>query len=417
MNNDWDWEPGRREIADLTDIRSRHEEAHEPVFSDDGEQVAIPVKIEEDVYTVCVNGSAWEKTFEKAWHLRFTPDGRLTALVRDDDEWTVAENGEPWDETFDFAWNTQFSGDGRHIAVQTKGGPNYGIAVDGEPRGDTFIALRDFAINHDGSRIAATVQTVPLKEGDIATFAAGTWSLAIDGKACERKYLNVYSPRFSADGQRVAAQVRTGPFRYTVAVDDEPWDEGFGCTWEPEFRGPTPGVLVPVLSDGWTLVENGSPLWDGHYVQLWRLKASPDGKRVAAVVSRSLGQWTMAVDDVPWDASFSDVVLDPHFAPRGERIAAIVRHEGAWSMAVDGKPWGETFDMIWDPVFDPGGTRVACKVERDGRYSVALDGRTWSRTFDALWSPVFSHDGTRMLIRAVEDGKAIRLVVRTEDLA
>lgn len=415
MSNGWDWEVGRRELADLADIRERFEGVHEPVVSEDGETVAIPVKVEDEVFTVCVNGKAWEKTFEKAWHLAFDPEGRLTALVMSDDEWTVAVDGEPWEETFDFVWNTQFSGDGKHIAVQTKAGPSYGIAVDGEPRGDSFIALRDFAISHDGQRIAATVQTVPLKEGDIFTFAQGTWSLAIDGKACERKYLNIYSPRFSADGQKVAAQVRTAPFAYTVSIDDEPWKQGFGCTWEPVFRGGSGAVMVPVLKDGWTLAENGSPIWDGRYIQLWRVASSPDGKRVAAVVARKLGQWTVAVDDQPWEATFSDVVLDPHFGPEG-RIAAIVRHDGTWSMAVDGKAWGQTFDMVWDPVFDASGKRVACKVEKRGRFTVALDGRTWSRSFDALWSPVFSPDGSKMLIRAVEDGKVVRLVVHTEDL-
>jgi len=414
---DWDWQLGAKTLADIRGLRSRFAEVHELSVSPDGESIAVPVKTEDGAFTACVNGEPWEATFEKVWYLKYSPLGRLTALVMADDQWTLALDGVPWEKTFAFVWNTCFSGDGQHVAAQIKDGMSYGLAVDGVPWEETFTSMREFALSDDGSLAAATVQTVPMKEGDIATFEGGTWSLAVNGKAWDRNYLNVYSPVISRDGQHVAAQVRTAQYAYTVAVDERPWSGSFGCTWDPLFRPTGSSVLVPVMRDGWTVAEDGDPLWNGRYNQLWRLRLGPDGKRLAAVVAVAVGKWTVAVDDVPWGAAFSDAVLDPHFSPQGDHVAAVVRNDGKWSMAVDGKPWGETFDMIWDPVFDPTGQRVACKVERDGRFTLALDGRLWTRTFEALWQPVFSPDGSKLLVRAIEDGKYVRTVVRTEEVA
>jgi len=413
---DWDWEPGARTIADIGAMRERFAEVHELAVSPDGESIAAPVKGEDDSFTACVNGEPWESTFEKVWQLRFSPQGRLAALVMADDQWTAALDGVPWEKAFTFAWEPRFSGDGQHLALQMKEGMSYGIAVDGVPWENTFHSLREYALSDDGSVVAATVQTVPLKEGDIFAFEDGTWSLAVNGETWDRNYLNVYSPVVTGDGQHVAAQVRQAQFQYTVALDQRPWGESFGCTWEPAFRPGGTSVVVPVLRDGWTVAEDGGLLWSSRYIQLWRLKLGPDGKRVAAVVARALGQWTVAVDDVPWGAAFSDVVLDPIFSPAGDRVAAVVRNDGKWSMAVDGKAWGETFDMIWDPVFDPGGQRVACLVERDGRQTIALDGHVWQRTFERCWQPVFSPDGSKLLVRAIEDGKYVRSVVRTQEV-
>jgi hypothetical protein len=100
---------GRRSVCDLRVFRDRFQEVHEWSVSPDGERLAAPVLTEPDTFSVAVNGEVWEDDFEKAWHLAFGPDGRLTALVRVDDEWTVAVDGELWEERYEFAWNTKFS--------------------------------------------------------------------------------------------------------------------------------------------------------------------------------------------------------------------------------------------------------------------------------------------------------------------
>ena len=406
----WDWENGNRLLANPDKLGADFSIVCEPTVSADGERIAIPVS-EGEVARVWVNDELWEAEFEKAWHLKFGPDGRLVALVRIDDAWTVAVDGERWKNEWEFAWETRFSRDGAVIAVQIKDEMKYGVAVNDAPWERLFPSCRGYALSADGAHVAAAVQIDSIDEADIFTFAAGIWSIAVDGVPWERKYINTYAPTFDSTGQRVAAEVRVGMYEYTVAEDDQPWESKFGCVWEPGFRRSGP-LMVPVRSDGtWTLAENGKPAWKNRFVQLWRLQVSPDDKRVAAVVAPSFGRWTIAIDDVAGKTTVSDAILDPVFSPDSRRVAAVARHEGKWSYLVDDQLWSETFAMAWNPVFSPDGKLIVAKVERDGKYGLVANGKMTKRRFDGLWDPTFSPDGSKLLLRTLEEGKYHRRVI------
>jgi len=411
-----DWETKEKVLADLKEISGKYAAYTEPAMSADGERVAIPVKNEEDEWTLCINGEPWPETFTKLWYPRFSPDERLTALVETSDGWTVAVDGKAWEETFEYVWNTQFSSDGKHISAQIKREPQfYSIILEGKSWQSDFLSSREFEVDDRGG-VAISVQTDPLKEADTVTFMQGVWSLAFNDKAWDKKFINVYAPRISPDGEHVAAAVRVGICDYTVAVDGKVWDETFGCVWEPVYH-PDGSVLIPTRAAGtWSLVRDGKPFWEGRYAQLWHQKVSPDEKRIAAVVSPKFGTWTIAVDDNPWPVVFNDAVLEPFFSQDSRHVAAVVKDNNRWTLAVDGKPWSHTFDMVWNPVFSPDGTMVATKVERDGTYAIAINDTISSQTFESLWEPVFSPDGKKLLIRAVEDGKYYRRVLSVDQI-
>jgi len=174
----WDWREGKRQLADLAQIGSAYSRVDETVASPDGEKIALLVKTKEDDFTVSVNGESWPVRFELGWHVRFSPLGRLIALVRIDDEWTIASDGEPWSERFEYAWSPQFSADGKVVAVSIKRDNKYGISVEDRTWEASFLGIRSFSLGHDGSKVAATVQVKPLKEADVPGFFEGTWSLA-----------------------------------------------------------------------------------------------------------------------------------------------------------------------------------------------------------------------------------------------
>ena len=112
----WDWETDEKCI-DMSDWPQKFGWVEEPQASPDGERVAAIVNVDEGEFSVCVNGEQWESTFDKCWYLRFSPDGRLTAIVSEMGDWTLAVDGEPWENKFGYVWNTLFSTDGSGIAV------------------------------------------------------------------------------------------------------------------------------------------------------------------------------------------------------------------------------------------------------------------------------------------------------------
>ena len=127
---EWDWEPGSREIANISQWQKKFNWVEEPYVSPNGEKIAAIVNLAEGEFNVCVNGEAWETAFEKIWHLRFAPDGRLTALVSEMGEWTVAVDGTPWENKFGYVWNPMFSPDGKNIAVAVQQDMAYCMALN-----------------------------------------------------------------------------------------------------------------------------------------------------------------------------------------------------------------------------------------------------------------------------------------------
>ena len=75
----WDWETHEKQIPFGSWSKS-FVWVEEPYVSFDGEKIAAIVRMEDESFGVCVNGETWDATFEKLWHLRFSPDGRLTVF-------------------------------------------------------------------------------------------------------------------------------------------------------------------------------------------------------------------------------------------------------------------------------------------------------------------------------------------------
>jgi len=260
MKEQWDWDISEKCLSDTGALVEKHSIVNAPIVSADGEKLAIPCKVGEGEWILVVNEDKWPDTYERVWYPKFTCDGRLTALVQTDDEWTVGVDGKLWEEKFDFAWNTTISPNGKHIGVQIKReGQFYSIAINGIPWKNNYFSIREYVIDDQGN-VAAPVQAKPLGEGDTVGFFNGVWSLALNDKTWSDTYVNVYHPVIGQDGKHAAAEVRLGICEYAIAQDNIPWDERFGCVWEPIYL-PDGSLVAPVLAGGWTLVRDGKPFW------------------------------------------------------------------------------------------------------------------------------------------------------------
>ncbi len=136
----WDWETKEKLVSDLNEWKTSYEWVEEPYVSPDGEKIAAIVNTDEAEFNVCENSKAWEieEPFEKAYSLRYSPDGRLIALTAADDEWKPVVDGKPWETIFDFVWDLKFSKDGKAIAVATQTDGEYCMAVNDVSWEDTY---------------------------------------------------------------------------------------------------------------------------------------------------------------------------------------------------------------------------------------------------------------------------------------
>ena len=222
-SNNWDWQIGEKRIP-VGEWQNKYGWVEEPYVSPDGEKVAAIVNVDEMEFNVCVNGETWENSYEKIWHLRFTADGRATALVSEMGEWTVAIDGTAWDDKFSYVWNPIYSKDGRSVAVAAQQEMRYCMVLNGKPWDATYANMTYFTLSDCGTKTAGAVQTVRFDSGEIHKFKEGTFTAAMDGTAWETTFVNVWNLAISPDANHLAAEVRLNLYDYTIAVDGEVWD-------------------------------------------------------------------------------------------------------------------------------------------------------------------------------------------------
>ena len=412
----WDWEKGKRRIVEVAYCSQEYEWQEEPYASPDGEKIAAVIKTDDGMFGLSVNGEPWEQTFDKIWNPRFSPDGRLTALVSSDGMWTMAVDGVPWDEQFDFIWAVKFSDAGDVIAASIQQEMAYGMAVDGTPWDGLFANGTEFVLSPDGKSGAGVVQTITFDQADVEKFQAGCYSVAVNGKAWDRNFVNVWTPCFDGKGLKTAAQVRTTLYDYTIAVDGQLWPETYSGVWEPRFNPVTGALAAPVRAGGkWMMAVDGKIAWDLKTSQCWHHTWSRDGKVLAAIVALKLGSFTAAVDGLPWSASYP-VMHDLVLSGDGKHAAVLAKEGDKYLVVADGKPWPGRYDMAWPPVFSPDGSRVCAKVEENGRCLILVDGVPYKEDFDAAWDPAWNDEGDKLLIRGIQDGIFFRIVAPVGEL-
>lgn len=417
ISDRWDWQKGKRTVSSIIP-KEEYFWQEEPLVSPDGETFAAVIRLEDTSFTMRVNDTRWDESFEKAWLPKFSPDGRLTCLVMSDDEWTMAVDGTPWEERFAFIWGTVFGGGGQ-IYARIQQDMTYGMVKDGEPWGELFENANEFSLRPDGKKSAAVIQVKSLKQADLEGFASGIFSLAIDGsRAWDSTFINLWTPVFDVrGGERVACQARLNPFEYTIVVNGEPWSASYSCVWAPAFDPASGALAAPVrLAGRWGMAIDAATMWKARYFQCWNQQWSHDGKRLWAIVAPEFGKFTVACNDQPWSETFP-VVTDMAISPDGARAAALSCHINAnYRVVVDNKVWQGPWDMAWEPVFSPDSEHVAALVKNGENYTYLVNDTPVGENFTRAWAPVFSPDSGKVLLRGVQDNALVRMVLPIKDI-
>jgi len=428
MTKERNWEPGARVIHDfLAPDSSREPYLGDPVPSPDGESVAAIVDSDEGEFTVSVDGEEWETSYDNIWNLRFTPDGRVIALVSSMGSWTLAVDGQGWPQEYEYIWQPVLGRSGEHIAAAVKVDGQYGMAVDGQSWETFFPNGTGFTATHEADQTAAVVQTRPLDQGDVATFMQGIFSVAVNGRAWQESFLNVWDPCIGNNGRSVAATVRLTPDDYTIAVDGACWPGRYTMAWEPVFNPGDGSVIAPVrVGSQWGLARDGELIWSPTLTQLWHQRVSADGGTIAAIVAPKYGEFTVAVNAEPWQHRYP-VVTDLVLSSDGRRTAAVGQSglsitldeaqlaSQQWQVIVNDHPWTGWYDRVFTPVISPDGSHTAVRVEKNGASTVLVDDRAYYRPFSRVWDPVFSPDSSKVLIRALDGNRMVRIVAPIKD--
>ena len=84
---------------------------------------------------------------------------------------------------------------------------------------------------------------------------------------------------FSADGNHLACLGKEDD-RWTVAVDDHPWEVDFDMVWQPVFSPDGKNVAVKAEKNGKFVLAVNGRVFDTAYDGLWAPVFSPDGEKM-----------------------------------------------------------------------------------------------------------------------------------------
>jgi hypothetical protein len=202
----WDWDILKKEIP-IKEWQETYNWVEEFCVSPDGEKIASIVNTDEAEFSICVNGDTFEETFEKAWSLKFAPDGKLVAIVSNDEEWTICTDGTTWETWFDYVWDLKITSDGSFIGAAVQKDGEYGMAVN-DTVWDTLYRNISGAVLSDQGTSAGVVQVAPMGQGDIEGFSAGLFSAAVNGVSHPEKFMNIWDISFDSEGKQIGYSVR-----------------------------------------------------------------------------------------------------------------------------------------------------------------------------------------------------------------
>lgn len=414
-NKTIDWSTQEKNVP-VGEWKDRFTWVEEPYVSLDGESIASIVNVEEGVFTVCENGEAWDKEYEKAWGLRPLPDGKFAACVSSDEEWTLSVSGTEWENWFDFIWDLQMSPDGSSLSLAVQKDMEYGMAVNDAPWDTMYENINEMVLSDTG-KSAAVVQVASMAQADIEVFKQGIFSCAVDGKAIEKNFLNIWDISFDSSCENVAYGVRLDRTDYSIAVNDAAWDRTFQSVWKPVFLPGKKSVVAPVKEGGkWMLYKDAQPFWKGQYNQIWRIAVSPVTGKIAAIASTEFGKWTVVEDDRPWSLRAGQMISEIFYSNDGSALAAILKDGETWSLAVNQKNWNLSADKVFNPCISPDGSVVAVVIEKKGRYFLVVNNQVVSEGYDFMASPLISPDNTKVLQKAVKDGVYQRLIISMDKI-
>lgn len=216
--------------------------AWSPCFDNNGHRVACTVRVTPYEYSIAINGQRWNETYSSAWEPFFEPkSGDVIAPIRRDGKWGLARNGALfWKPTFAQCWSPKATAtEGELIwAIVASSYGAFTVACNATPWRCTFPSVTDLVLSPDGKHAAA------LGSQNNAAF-----QIMVDGNVWEPIFDMAWPVVFAPTNDHAAAKVRRNG-KFAVYVDGKAVIENLDGVWNPTFSPDGTTLLFCSLKDG-----------------------------------------------------------------------------------------------------------------------------------------------------------------------
>jgi hypothetical protein len=407
----WDWETDSKEVP-IGEWREKYNWIEDIHVSPDGEKVASIVNIDDAEFGICENGSISEGVFEKAWSLKYAPNGDSVCFVANDDEWTVFTCGDVWEETFDYIWDMKISYDGSHIGASVQRDGKYGMVVNDSAWENMHENIAG-TIMGDKGNTAGVVQVDSLNQADIEGFNTGIFAVALDGNLISDKHMNIWDLSINCKGTEVAYSIRKNRTDYSIGRNKSEWSSLFQCSWKPEFTVNN-SVIAPVKQGDWSLYKDDKKLWNNNFLQITKLATFDDN--ISAVVSDKYGMWAISENDNMWDLRCDKIITDLYYSDDGKSLVSVFKDKDHWDVAINNSRWNLKADKLWRPVVSNNNEFAATRIEMDGKYYLVVNGTLYKTGFDMIFEPEISPDSSKILLKVLDGDTYNRFVLSLDQI-
>ncbi len=284
---------------------------------------SIAVCIQQDMkYGMSLNGEVWPTLYENANNWALSADGKSTAAAVQVERlaaadiaafkqgvFSIAVNGKAWDEVFMNCYTPAFDPAGKRVACQVRRTLyDYSIAVDGKVWSNNFQCVWEPLFHPVTGQVFAPVRL------------GGKWGMAADGEVVwSTKWTQLWQPQFNADGSSLYAIGAVDFGKFTVIKNKAAWPVTFPVVRDMVLcpAGERVAAVGKTKDDNYHVVVEGK-VWDGDYDMLFAPVFSPDSKHVA-IRGKKDDKWVVVVDGKPYSEGF-DHSYEPVFSDDSSKV-------------------------------------------------------------------------------------------------
>jgi len=209
-------------------------------FDPTGHHLAVGIRLNREAYTIAKNDIIWDRTFQGVWKPVFLNSENVLAPVRDAGKWKLFKDNEPfWKKGYDQLWKITLSPATDDIAaIVANSFGKWSVAVNDTVWNitcDTMIS--DIFYSDNGSCLVAVIKN------------KGFWDLAVNQTQWNLCADKIFTPSISPDGSLVAVVVEKQG-KYHLVVNNKIIAGNYEFLANPVFSPDQSKILVKGIEKG-----------------------------------------------------------------------------------------------------------------------------------------------------------------------